>query len=196
MAHRTGRWAAALTALFLCTAEAQAPGASRAAPERAKPCAACHGADGNSVLPGIPSIAGQPKVFIENLLVLTREGLRGSPTMQTLMHGVKDAEIRELAAYFSALPARSTPGPLDKPMFERGRALAAKMHCGNCHRPDYAGQAQMPRLAAQREDFLNDILRSYRDSPPPGSDTMMASVLYRVPDADLRALAHYMAHLK
>lgn len=193
MAHQAGRWAAALTALFLCTAHAQAPGA---APERARPCAACHGVDGNSVLPGIPSIAGQPRVFIENLLVLTREGLRGSETMQKLMHGMKDAEIRELATYFSSLPARSTPGPLDKPLFERGRALAAKMRCASCHRADYAGQAQMPRLAAQREDFLNASLKAYRDSPPPGSDTMMASVLYRVPDADLRALAHYMAHLK
>ena len=60
-----GRWGFVLTALFVSVASAQVE-------ERVKACAACHGADGNSTLAGTPSLAGQPKVFLENYLVLTR----------------------------------------------------------------------------------------------------------------------------
>jgi cytochrome c553 len=42
-------------------------------------CAACHGPDGNSVMDGVPSLAGQPKVFLENNLILIREGIRNVP---------------------------------------------------------------------------------------------------------------------
>ena len=54
-----GRWAL-LTALFISTWWGQ---------ERLQLCAACHGEDGNSGNPQIPSIAGQPKLFLETQLV-------------------------------------------------------------------------------------------------------------------------------
>ncbi len=83
-----------LAALFVCAAHAQVE-------ERIKACAACHGADGNSVTAGIPSIAAQPKIFTENYLVMTREGIRGNEVMQGLLKGVPDREIVALAIYFS-----------------------------------------------------------------------------------------------
>ena len=64
---RKGRWALLLTAFFISYAEGQ---------ERLQLCAACHGADGNSTTVGVPSIAGQPKLFIETQLVLIREEIR------------------------------------------------------------------------------------------------------------------------
>ena len=45
-------------------------------------CAACHGPQGRSNNPEIPSLAGQPRIFIENQLVLIREGLREVPAMK------------------------------------------------------------------------------------------------------------------
>lgn len=68
------------------------------------------------------------------------------------------------------------------------------MRCGVCHVPDFSGQNQVPRLAGQREDYLNAELRAYRNDERKGGDTMMASVLYGVSDADLKALAHFLAH--
>ena len=50
-------------------------------------CTACHGPDGNSQIPAIPSLAGQPRVFIENQLVLIREGLRDVPAMKGMLMG-------------------------------------------------------------------------------------------------------------
>jgi cytochrome c553 len=37
-------------------------------------------------------------------------------------------------------------------------------------------------------------MTAYRDNKRSGSDTSMNAALYRVPDGDLRALAHYLAH--
>jgi cytochrome c553 len=36
-------------------------------------------------------------------------------------------------------------------------------------------------------------MRKFRDAPPPGSDTIMSATLYGVSDADIRALAHFLA---
>ena len=57
-----------LTALFISSAQAQGG-------DKLQTCAACHGKDGNSSIPGTPSIAAQPRIFLENYLVLTREGI-------------------------------------------------------------------------------------------------------------------------
>ena len=54
-------------------------------------CAACHGADGNSQIKDFPSLAGQPRVFLENQLVMIREGMRDIPAMKGSLDGVSDA---------------------------------------------------------------------------------------------------------
>ncbi len=184
--HGPGRWVLLLAALFVSLAHGQAE-------ERARVCAGCHGADGNSVASGVPSIAAQPGVFLENYLVLTREGLRGSDVMQNLLKGVPDADIVQLARHYSVLPSRPTPGARDKALYARGRSLATSSRCGSCHTPSYRGQQQMPRLAGQREEFLLEAMRAYRGSGRPGGDTIMAAALYGVGDADLKALAHFLA---
>ena len=70
-----------------------------------------------------------------------------------------------------------------------------RMNCGVCHLPDYRGREQIPRLVGQREDYLLRTLREYRDNKRTGTDTSMNAVVYAVPDADLAALAHYLAHV-
>jgi cytochrome c553 len=184
-----GRWAL-LTALsfWALPALAQQP--------QTQACAGCHGADGNSTMAGVPSIAAQPKVFLENYLVLTREGLRGSDVMQKLLHGMRDAEIVALASHYARLPAKAQAGAPDKARFERGRSVAAKIRCASCHEADYRGREQMPRLAAQREDFLLARMRDYRANRVRGGDTIMAASLYGIPDEDFTALAHYFARLR
>lgn len=193
--HVGGRWAV-LAALFFSTAGlAQAPQAPPSA-ARLKACAACHGADGNSSIAGTPSIAGQPKIFLENYLVMTREGLRGSEAMQALLKGMPDREIVALARHYSELKARGTDAPADRVLFERGRGIAARNRCGSCHLPNYTGREQMPRLAGQREEFLLEVMLQYRQNRRPGGDTMMAAALYGIPEAEFRALAHFFSRLK
>lgn len=186
---RAGRWAAALTVLFVW-AGALAQDAARLAT-----CAACHGADGNSVIPGTPSLAGQPRVFLEHYLVMTREGLRGGDVMRNLLKGVTDAEITALAKHFAALPARPPEAAKNEALFRTGEMTAARHHCGSCHLPDYRGQEQMPRLAGQREEFLLEAMLQYRENRRPGGDTMMAAALHGIPEEGIRALAHFLSRI-
>jgi cytochrome c553 len=181
---RRGRWAAGLLAALLVF---ELHGQDS--------CLACHGPDGNSVTEGIPSIAGQPKLFIETQLVLIREELRPAPQMLPLVKGMKDAEITRLADHFSKLPAKSmASGKPDPARVERGRARAAALHCGSCHTPDFGGQNQVPRLAGQREEYLKSEMLAYRDGKRKGGDTIMAAALYGVKEDDIEALAHFLAH--
>jgi cytochrome c553 len=176
-----GRWAFLAAALF------SFPAASQKIPL----CESCHGPGGNSAQPGIPSIAGQPKLFMENQLVLFREGIRKSPVMTPLMAGISDKEIQQLAEHFSKQEVKVVAGPADKKLFAEGQALAQKLRCGICHLGDFSGQKQMPRLAGQREDYLESEMRAYRDNQRP--DTTMTAALYGVKDGEIKALAHFLS---
>jgi cytochrome c553 len=200
-------WAAALrvaASLTLCGAAAasgQTPAAAAgpaaaAAPARAAQCGACHGVDGHSTLALSPSLAGQPRVFLENTLIMIREGLRPIAAMKGLLDGVGDAEIVALADHYSRLPARAEAGPRDEAAWRRGEALASRNLCGTCHLPSYAGQQQMPRLAGQRQDYLAQSMREFRDNRTQGRDTQMNGVLRGYSDRDIDDLAHYFAQLR
>jgi cytochrome c553 len=176
---------AALGLLVLSTAAAQ---------DRLPLCESCHGAGGVSATALTPSIAGQPKLFLENQLVLFREELRISAPMQAAVKGLTDKEIVRLAEHYAAQPARAVAdGPVDPALVKQGLAFARKAHCASCHLPDYRGRAQIPRLAGQREDYLVESMLAYRDNRRTGGDTIMAAALYGASDADIRALAHYLA---
>ena len=182
---RKGRWAIALTALFISPALGQ---------ERLQLCAACHGPDGNSQNRQIPSIAGQPKLFLENQLILFREELRKSEQMLPVVKGLKDPEVIKLAEHFAKLPAKGMEtGAADKALAQRGSQRAKELRCGVCHLADFSGQNQIPRLAGQREAYLEAEMRAYRDGKRTGGDTIMAAALYGVSDADLKALAHHLS---
>jgi cytochrome c553 len=45
---------------------------------------------------------------------------------------------------------------------ERARALVEQNQCNVCHRPDFSGRDNVPRLADQREDYLLKTLREYK----------------------------------
>jgi cytochrome c553 len=179
-----GRWAL-LTALFISSAAAQ---------DRLQLCAACHGPDGNSLNPQLPSIAGQPKLFLENQLILFREELRRSDQMLPVVKGMKDPEIIKLAEHFSKQPAKvMDTGPADAKLMKTGAERARALRCNVCHLADFSGQNQIPRLAGQREAYLEAEMRAYRDGKRTGGDTIMAAALYGVSDADIKALAHYLS---
>jgi cytochrome c553 len=189
LSPRKGRWAW-LTAFFIVPALAQ-PLA-----ERLQLCAKCHGEGGISATPGTPSLAGQPAIFVENQLVLLREGMREVPQMAAALEGLKDAEIRTIARYYAAQKPAAPQGKADPALMKQGAALARKLHCASCHEADYRGREQMPRLAAQREEYLVYAMNGYRNYTRKGGDTMMAAALYGVSDADVNALAHYLAHFR
>jgi cytochrome c553 len=195
-------WTPALRSAFLIVcasavvaAVTHAPASAQRATlkERLEVCAGCHGEDGNSRMEKIPSLAGQPEFFLLNQLVLMREGVRRIEQMDGLMKDLKDDELQAIAAHFSKLTPKASEEKVDPELVKRGQGLAVKMRCASCHLPTMAGQEQMPRLARQRIDYMVYAMKAFRDNARSGADTAMTAVIVGVPDAELTALAHYVA---
>jgi cytochrome c553 len=161
--------------------------------ERIQTCGACHGEDGNSRMENIPSIAGQPAFFIVNQLILMRERVRPIEAMEPFVKDLKDEDAIALGAHFSKLPARAGGEKPDPALVQRGAALSEDRRCGSCHLPSLAGQDQIPRIGAQRIDYLIKSLKEFRDGARPGADTNMSIPVAGLSDADLAALAHFAA---
>lgn len=178
-------------ALVLFASHAEAAEAGVAA--RIRQCTACHGADGNSQTAKIPSIAGQPEFFLLNQLILMREGVRQIDIMTPFVKDLTDADAEALAKHFSALEAKRSDETIDRALAERGGARVAALHCASCHQADFSGRNQMPRLAKQRIDYMVESLKAIRDSQRAGGDSLMTAAVAGVSDADLEALAHYVA---
>jgi cytochrome c553 len=164
--------------------------------DRLETCATCHGKDGNSGMENIPSLAGQPELFLTNQMILIRERVRRSEVMEPFVKGMKDDEIVALAQHYARLEPKPSGEAVDEAVVARGAELARALRCGSCHQASLVGQEQIPRLVRQRIDYLIKSLVEYRSGVRSGIDTSMNGVMYRVSDADIRALAHYVASLR
>jgi len=197
-ARRMKRIRRAFVFLALVLAAGAMPAHSKGDPARgevkAKACAACHGTAKRAPLPMTPWLAGQLEDVIVLQLVLIREGLREIPQMAGLLNKVTDPDFFDIAAYYARQAPPRAGGAGNAGLRARGAELAKSMGCASCHLGDFSGQKQVPRLSNQREDYLVASLKAYRDNKRVGPDTSMLGIMYQVADADIRALAHFLAH--
>lgn len=179
---------------FACGVPAAQGGGAERGAAKAAACLECHGSASKPVQAGVPVLAGQNHEFLVLQMFYLREGLRDVPAMAGVLKGYTDRDLEDVAAYFARQkpPAagRSTNGKLRA----RGEALAKARGCNGCHLDDYSGQKHVPRIAGQREDYLAIALKAYRDNKRTGTDTSMNDAMYQVSDADIAALAHFLAH--
>ncbi len=186
--------AVAALAVTAAAAQASAPAALSAhLAQRLATCAACHGTDGHANVPDVPHLAGQPRLFLENRLVMIREGLSPVPSMKGLLDGLTDEDLTALSRHYAAMPMRAERAARDPVRAARGAAVSQRAMCGSCHLPDYRGQEQVPRLAGQREDYLLKSMRDFVGGRTGGRDTAMTNALLGLADADLVDLAHHLA---
>jgi cytochrome c553 len=165
---------------------------------KAQACIACHGAQGVSSMANVPSLAGQPDGFIQWQLVYFRSQTRKNDIMGPIASDLKDADIRDLGAYFASL----TPPPLadadpDPQRYAQGAKVAQANRCSTCHGESYAGQQAIARIAHQREDYLLKALRDFHEGRRTGGGiAAMPDAVYPLSDADLQALAHYFSRFQ
>ncbi len=140
-------------------------------------CAGCHGADGVSVTPGIPNIAGQRPAYLYTELKAYQAGNRGDTAMNDMVKFLSDDALTKVAAYFAGLdPAPATPeaAGLAKPdPVQAGKAVATAA-CAGCHGD--AGVAQipgMPSLVGFDPKYLIDAMKAYKTGQRK-NDTMKA----------------------
>jgi len=190
---RSHKGAAAIlaAALFFSTDVSAAEGA----PPKAQVCVVCHGAGGNSTDAVMPSLAGQPAQFIATQLYFFREGNRKDPQMSPLAAGLSNAEMNELAGYFSKQkPGAALHRTLPENLAE-GRRLAERYHCVQCHGPRLLGLQHIPRLAGQHFVYLKTQLRSFKARTRADLDGTMTSAAQPLSETEIEVLADYLSGL-
>lgn len=177
--------------VFVAGAQAQGKHAERYATD----CAPCHGAQGVATVPSVPHLAGQGAFYAITQLFLFRQGRRDNAMMTAVAQGMSDADLRGFSDLIGRLPP-PPPGAAagDAERVERGRALAVRHHCTACHGADLAGDAKIPRLAQQREDYLLQALQGFRAGKRLGYTNAMGEALAGLSPQDLDDLAHSIAH--
>lgn len=164
-------------------------------PELVAPCTACHGA-GISENPGVPSLGGQPADYLVTQLFQFREKQRAAPPMNEVAAGFSDDDLKVYADALAALPAPAWAGPpVEAALADRARALIGKHQCNSCHGSDLAGRDAIPRIRAQRQEYLAAALAAYRSNARPGYDPAMNEVAQGLSEPDIADLAAYVSRL-
>lgn len=99
-------------ALFLSVAgggvRAADPAAGR---QKAATCQSCHGIDGVGKLPDVPNIAGEPAEYLTRQLGQFKSGERQHEQMSIIAQSLSEADIDDLAAWYSSIVFNVTLPP-------------------------------------------------------------------------------------
>ena len=158
-------------------------------------CSACHGVDGNSVIPANPSLAGQPEQAISTQLYQFREGNRKDPQMSPMAAKLSNKEMNELAAYFSKQKVAASTHKTSPENAEAGPKLAQQFNCVQCHGPALRGQQHIPRIAGQQYEYVLAQLRKFKARTRADLDGNMTAAAEPLKDKDIEILADYVAGL-
>ena len=113
--------------------------------------------------------------------------------MGPVAESLSNEDIRNLGAYYASLPPPNPQAQSDA-LVQAGEKLAVEHRCRSCHSDDYNGFRAAARLSGQREDVLLKALHDYKSGARVGSGVAsMADVVSELSNADMQALAHYMA---
>lgn len=195
--------------LFFAAAPAYAQDAAKAQSIATQVCAACHAADGNSIGPANPKIAGQHPEYLHKQLTDfkgqgSKKPARGNAVMTSMVANLSEADLKNLAAYFAgqkykpAVAADKDLAAAGQKLWRGGNAQTGVPACAGCHGPTGAGiPTQYPRVAGQYAEYLAAQLRAFKDggraNDPNG---MMRGVAGRMSEREIKAVAEYAAGLR
>ncbi|RTL33573.1 MAG: c-type cytochrome [Burkholderiales bacterium] len=170
-------------------------------------CFECHGENGQGVVQGsngienkFAKLAGQLPTYILKQIQDFRSGARKHDQMAIVARNVSDDDVRDIAAYFAALPRMSGQDgdlhQLGKELFEQGDAARGVLACVSCHGDKGKGLASQPLaplIGGQEWHYLDRQLRDWRASERRNSqDGSMNKVTRELTDKEIEALADYL----
>jgi len=181
-----------------------AAGDAAAGKTKAAACAACHSADGNSVNPVWPKLAGQHATYLVKQLTNFKAGDRNNAMMAPMAAPLSEQDMADIAAYFSgqtqnggkADPALVAAG---EKLFRGGNATTGVAACMGCHGPNGMGNppANFPRLSGQHAAYTVTQLKTFRSGERANdAGKMMQNIAARMTDAEMQAVASYIEGLR
>jgi cytochrome c553 len=195
---------AMLAVIGIAHAGAAAVGDASRGQAAAGVCAACHGPDGNSLVPENPSLAAQHPEYLYKQLRNFKTGERKNPIMNGIAATLSDEQMHDLAAYFAGQKARlgSTSdlklASAGQKLYKGGNTRSGVAPCAGCHSPTGDGiPAQYPRLKGQHAKYTLAQLQAFRSGDRNNdAGTMMRSIAGKLTDAEMTAVAEYVYSLK
>jgi cytochrome c553 len=193
-------------------------GDAAAGAKKATVCFACHGANGVSVAPTFPRLAGQRADYLYHRLVSFKRADPKDPyysvsPMTPNVANLSDADMRDLAAYFSSqtppaiAAAAAAPGKGEgkgEALFLAGDPARGIPPCQGCHGAEAGGPsistgqyAAYPSLRGQYAPYLIARLTSFHKNLPHDTtnDFIMGGVAQTLDDESIQAIAAWLSSL-
>lgn len=195
MMHRTFKYALAAGALaFAVSSGASAGGASAAM--LSDTCAGCHGTDGASEGPAIPTIAGMSNDFFIEVMQGYGSGEIPSTIMGRIAEGYSEDEIKAMAKFFSDLKFTKATQEFDAKLAKKGAKLHDK-YCEKCHAEGgSSAEDDAGILNGQWKPFVKWTLADYIDGNRTASKKMkkkLSKLVKKEGDAGIEALLNFYA---
>lgn len=180
-------------------------GDAEAGKDKAAMCSACHGADGNSMVPNFPKIAGQGEAYLVKQLKDIRDGQRNVPEMVPFVMGLSDADFADISAYYAAQPASQGVAKeelvaLGQRIYRGGVESKGIPACLACHGPTGAGiaAAGFPHLAGQHTAYTQKQLTDFNmgTRTNDGDTRMMRDIAERMHTKEIEAVSSYIEGLR
>ncbi len=197
----------AASMLAVISVQAVAEGDATAGQAKSAICAACHGADGNSMVPNWPKLAGQHADYLERQVNLIKSGDRAVIEMSAFVASLSDQDIQDIAAWYSSqtnsggVAAAESATVLGQRIYKAGNADTGIPACMSCHGPAGEGNplAGYPALAGQHAVYTGKMLNGYRAGDHWGDDdepsVVMNGVAARMSTEEIEAVASYIQGL-
>jgi cytochrome c553 len=210
MIHPVNQNITRLGQLARCIAVTLAFGGALAAPVHAEDaktiaatvCVACHGEDGNSLVPMFPKIAGLQESYIVKQLRDFQSGRRKSDVMAPVVAALKAEDFLALGTYFSS--QKMKPGEAaDKKLADFGKLVffdgnedTGLPACVGCHQAQGAGHLIYPRIGGQHVTYVTQQLKNFAAGERSNdASRFMRVVAKRMTDEEVDAVAAYLADL-
>lgn len=170
---------------------------------KAATCAACHGADGNSVNPDWPNLAGQHSDYLVAQLKLFKSGERKNANMNPMAAPLSEQDMSDIAAYFSSqtLKVASVDAAAAAPgakLYQGGNSATGVPACMACHGPNGAGNpaARYPALRGQHAKYTTTQLLAYKNNErTAGQASVMTTIAARLTKQEIEQVASYLEGL-
>ncbi|KMT65918.1 c-type cytochrome [Catenovulum maritimum] len=188
-------------------------GNAEAGKNKSATCAACHGADGNSMIPANPTLAGQSADYLFKQLKDFKSGDRSNAIMSGMVAALSEQDMKDLATYFSAQEAKagSTPEFIKNKkgeevdvvkvagqLYKAGNATTGLTACSACHLPDGSGLplAGFPKLSGQHAEYIANQLKAFREGDRANDlNGMMQKIAAKLSDKEITLLSNYISGL-
>lgn len=186
-------------------AEPAKPGDATAGQSKAAVCGACHGADGNSLVPMYPKLAGQSEAYMVAQLMRFKSGVRSNAIMAPMAAPLSVQDMHDLGAWFAG--QKRSPGVADEhlvadggKLYREGDASRGIPACAACHGADGAGNPgwRAPDIAGQHASYVQQVLQAWHDGASWGDDahaSIMPTIAKRLTAQDITAVSSYIQGL-